>query len=146
MKNGLILMLFLVFSFSVFSQNEQVHDLKISVKDLRNSTGVVQFTLYSKSGSIPDEHFEKYYKLGKSTIKNNAAEFTFIGLKSGTYAVNILHDENKNGKIDKGWVLPIEGIGFSNFKSIGLTNRPNFEKASFELNKNREVLIHVIYM
>ncbi|PWH85735.1 DUF2141 domain-containing protein [Brumimicrobium oceani] len=146
MKSGLILMVFLVFSLTVFSQDEQYHDLKITVKDLRNSKGIVQFTLYNKSGSIPDEYFEKYYKIRKSTIQNNSAEFTFKGLKSGTYAVNILHDENKNGEIDKGWVLPIEGIGFSNFKSIGLTNRPNFEKASFELTKNKEVLIHVIYM
>lgn len=45
MKNGLILMLFLVYSLTVFSQNEQVHDLEITVKDLRNSTGVVQFAL-----------------------------------------------------------------------------------------------------
>jgi uncharacterized protein (DUF2141 family) len=31
----------------------------------------------------------------------------------------LLHDENKNGKIDKGFILPKEGIGFSNFQSIG---------------------------
>ena len=60
--------------------------------------------------------------------------------------MNILHDENKNGKIDKGFILPIEGIGFSNFQSIGLTNRPNFSKASFELKENKSISVKVIYM
>ena len=64
----------------------------------------------------------------------------------GKYAVNILHDENKNGKIDKGWVLPIEGIGFSNFKSIGFSNRPNFKKASFYVGSNTSKTIKIIYM
>jgi len=60
--------------------------------------------------------------------------------------VNILHDENKNGKIDKKFILPKEGIGFSNYKSIGFTNKPNFSKASFELDSKTEINIKVIYM
>jgi uncharacterized protein (DUF2141 family) len=31
------------------------------------------------------------------------------------YAINILHDEDNNGKIKKGFVLPKEGMGFSNY-------------------------------
>ena len=57
----------------------------------------------------------------------------------GNYAVNILHDENNNGKIDKGLILPKEGIGFSNYSSIGLTNRPNFKKANFELAQSKTI-------
>ncbi|RYM35645.1 DUF2141 domain-containing protein [Brumimicrobium glaciale] len=146
MKNGLIIILFTVFSFSTFSQSNEYYDLKMEVKDLRNNTGVVQFALYNKNGSIPDEDYEKYFKIGKANIHSNSAEFTFKALKGGTYAINILHDENKNGEIDKGWILPIEGIGFSNFKSIGFSNRPNFEKASFLLNRNEVISITVIYM
>lgn len=146
MKNLLILLLFSVLIFPVFGQSNEYYDLKVVVKELRNNTGVVQFSLYNEKGSIPDEKFEKLYKSGKVKIKNNTAEFTFRVLKGGTYAVNILHDENADGKIDKGWVLPIEGIGFSNYTSIGLTNRPNFEKASFLLNRDREILVKVIYM
>jgi len=76
------------------------------------------------------------------------ATFTFRNLPEGTYAANILHDENKNGKIDKKFMLPLpaEGIGFSNYESIGLSNRPKFSKASFGLNKNLTVNIKVIYL
>lgn len=77
---------------------------------------------------------------------NASSTITFINIPSGKYADNILHDENKNGRIDKGVILPIEGISFSNFQSIGLTNRPNFSKASFELKENKSVSVKVIYM
>ncbi len=60
--------------------------------------------------------------------------------------MNILHDENNNGKIDKGLLLPKEGIGFSNYQSIGLKNRPNFSKASFELNTDKTISVRIIYM
>ncbi|WP_317124951.1 DUF2141 domain-containing protein [Paenimyroides viscosum] len=43
-------------------------------------------------------------------------------------------------------MLPKEGIGFSNYQTIGLRNRPNFSKASFELNADKTVEVKVIYM
>lgn len=131
-------------SFSVKEQN--TYTLTVAVENLQNSKGEVQFTLYNTVGSIPDEHYKNYFKIDKSRIENGKAEITFSNLPKGIYAVNILHDENKNGKIDKGFILPKEGIGFSNYSSIGLTNRPNFKKASFELNQNKTIKVKVIYM
>jgi len=60
--------------------------------------------------------------------------------------VNILHDENNDGKIKKGLIMPKEGIGFSNFQSIGFSNRPSFAKASFYLSKDTKIKIKIIYM
>ncbi len=131
--------------FSATLNAAQVYSLKVSVKNLRNSKGVVQFTLYNKKGTLPDEHFKKYYKKIVVKIHNKSAQAIFTNLPKGRYAVNVLHDENANGKIDMGFFLPKEGIGFSNYKSIGLTNKPNFSKASFELNKNMSKTIKIIY-
>lgn len=149
MKNYLKL-LFAIFGFALiyafnYSSKSKV-SLTVNVADLKNNQGVVQFALYNKAGSIPDENYKQYYKMKKVEIHNKSATITFDNLTPGVYAVNILHDENKNGKIDKGWVLPVEGIGFSNYESIGLTNRPNFSKASFELKKSTEINVKVIYM
>lgn len=130
-----------------FIENEQsTYSLTIEVENLRNSKGVVQIALYNKDGSIPDEHYKNYFKMEKVNIINGKAEGTFSHLPKGNYAVNILHDENNNGKIDKGFILPKEGIGFSNFTSIGLTNRPNFKKASFEFNQNKSIKVKMIYL
>ena len=149
MKITIITLLAFSFSLTLYSfakPNAKTLSLTIVVKNLRSEKGVVQFVLYNKDGSIPDEDYENYYKIVKGEIVNGSSTITFKNIPSGKYAVNILHDENKNGKIDKGFILPIEGIGFSNFQSIGLTNRPNFSKASFELKENKSINVKVIYM
>lgn len=101
--------------------------------------------LYNKEDSIPDQKLEKTFKIAKAKIVNGSSFFVFKDLPPGRYAVHILHDENSNGKIDKGLVLPVEGVGLSNFESIGLTNRPNFAKASFEMKGNKVISVKVIY-
>ena len=143
----IILTVGLCFFLCSFSGNRaETYTLTVKVEKLQNSKGVVQFALYNKDGSIPDEDYRNYYRLEKAKIGNGKAEITFKNLPKGKYAVNILHDENNNGKIDKGLILPKEGIGFSNYSSIGLTNRPNFKKASFDLFQDKEIKVKVIYM
>lgn len=122
------------------------YSLTVQAEGLRNSAGIVRFALYNKDETIPDEHFRNYFKLGSTTITDNKAEFTFTGLPESNYAISVLHDENENWKIDKRFMKPKEGIGFSNIKSIGLGNRPNFKKASFSLLGDMRVVIKMIYM
>ncbi|WP_457617608.1 DUF2141 domain-containing protein [Lutibacter sp.] len=144
-KNIVItLILFTLISFNK-KDEEKTFSLTVKVTHLRNSKGVVQFALYNKEGSIPDEKYKKYYIKDIAPIKENYSTITFSNLPQGKYAINILHDENKNGKIDKGFILPKEGIGFSNYQSIGIRNRPKFSKASFMLNTNTTKEIKVIY-
>lgn len=138
------LLLLIITSFS--NQAEKTFSLTVNVEKLRNYEGIVQFALYNKEGSIPDENFKKCYKILKANIVNDSSTITFHGIPSGKYAVNILHDENNNGKIDKGFLLPKEGIGFSNFKTIGLSNKPSFLKASFDFNSDKIIKVTIVYM
>lgn len=132
--------------FPVHAQDKvPVHSLTVNVNGLRNSNGVMVFALYNEPGSIPDEHYKKFYRRLVGEITMVKSTVTFENLPAGTYAINILHDENRNGKIEKGFMLPKEGIGFSNFSSIGLRNKPNFRKASFTLNEDRTMEIKLIY-
>jgi uncharacterized protein (DUF2141 family) len=133
----------ILMSFKTIHSNN--YSLTVKVLDLRNSKGVVQFTLYNKDGTIPDEKFEKYYQQKSADIYKNASTVTFNNLPKGKYAINILHDENENKKIDKGWIMPIEGIGFSNFKTINITNRPNFNKACFIIDSDIVKQIKMLY-
>ena len=137
---------FLLTSSFKTTSSELKYSLTINVDELRNSKGVVQFALYNVDGTIPDEKFKAYYRIGTSNIINESATFIFSDLPEGSYAINILHDENENGKIDKGFILPKEGIGFSNYESIGLTNRPKFSKASFRLNCDSTKQVKIIYL
>lgn len=149
MKASIFISLAVGLSFFLYSFSEsqlEIYSLTVKVEKLQNSKGVVQFALYNKDGSIPDEDYKNYYRLKKAKIVNDKSEITFKNLPKGIYAVNILHDENNNGKVDKGFLLPKEGIGFSNYQTIGLRNRPGFSKASFELNADKTIDITVIYM
>ena len=139
----LIAVIFLSFNLQ---KKIETYSLAIKVSDLRNSEGIVQFTLYNEEGSIPDEKYKKYYKQDIAAINGSTSSIIFHDLPKGKYAVNILHDENKNRKIDKKFILPKEGIGFSNYTSIGFSNRPKFSKASFEMNSDMEIEVKVIYM
>ncbi|VAW24670.1 hypothetical protein MNBD_BACTEROID04-472 [hydrothermal vent metagenome] len=142
-----IVLLFIFFTFVSFNEEnkEKTFSLTVKVKHLRNLKGVVQFALYNKEGSIPDEKYKRYYKKKVAPITKDSSTVVFSNLPEGKYAINILHDENENGKIDKGFILPKEGIGFSNYQSIGMRNRPKFSKASFMLNNNTTKEIKIIY-
>ena len=64
----------IAFSLTLYSftnPNSETYSLTIEVKNLRNAKGVVQFALYNKDGSIPDEEYENYYKIIKFYIIPN---------------------------------------------------------------------------
>jgi len=140
----LIVLNFLFASFS--NQNQETYDLTINVNALRNSTGSVVFALYNREDAFPDEHYKKYLRKMTGEIVNRSSTVTFENLPAGRYAVNILHDENQDGRINRGLLMPKEGIGFSNFQSVGFSNRPSFLKASFDLLSDKHVMVKIIYM
>lgn len=147
MKHYLIyLILFLSISSGILAVDNKGITLTVNVSELRNSNGNVVFALYNREDAFPDEHYKKYYKIVSGKITNRSSVVVFKDLRIGQYAVNILHDENNDGKIKKKLFLPVEGIGFSNFQSIGFSNKPTFEKAAFYLRANTTIRVTIIYM
>ena len=144
--NLIVLSFLLILASFNYMGDAGSYSLTVEVNETRNSKGVVQFALYNEEGSIPDEKYAKYYKLLTATINDGTSSVTFTDLPVGTYVINILHDENRNGEVDKGFVLPKEGLGFSNYESLGITNRPKYSKASFELKSDMKIEVKVIYM
>jgi len=135
-----------IFASFIYANNVETFSLTVKIEGLRNSEGMVQFALYNKDDSIPDVQYKKYYRIQTVNINNGSSYTIFNDLPKGRYAVSALHDENMNERIDRGFILPIEGIGFTNYTSIGLGNRPNFLKASFNITTNVIKFIKIIYM
>ena len=124
----------------------QAQTLTVVATGLKNDKGEVQFSLYNKEGTIPDKTLSKYYKMKRVTITGTTAKAVFKDLPEGRYAVSVFHDENDNGKIDKGLIMPKEGVGLSNYKTINFFNLPNFKKASFLLKQDKEINVNIIYL
>lgn len=133
-------------TFSSFLAKQQKHySLTVETNHLRNDKGSVVFALYNREDAFPDQHYKKYYKKLVGKIENQSALVTFKDLPPGRYAVNLLHDKDNDGKIKKGFILPKEGIGFSNYESIGIGNKPKFSKASFMLERDMKISVKAIY-
>ena len=56
----------------------------------------------------------------------------FKDLPPGTYAVQVMHDENENNKLDTNFLgIPTEGYGFSNNPNV--MRKAHFDEARFDV-------------
>lgn len=142
-------LLFLSLLLGVFTANTKLdsYSLLVRAEGLENSKGTIIVVLYNKEGSIPDQKLKQYYRKVAAPIIDKKVEVVFNNLPKGLYAVTLIHDENKNEKLDTKFLLPLpkEGVGFSNYQDFGLNNRPNFKNASFNLVKDTIISIKIIY-
>jgi len=129
---------------SLLHAKEEAYTLTVEANGFKNSKGEAQFSLYNKEGTIPDKQLNKYYRKIRVKVDHGHAKAVFKDLPEGRYAVSLYHDENNNHKIDKGLIMPIEGVGLSNFESVNFLHLPNFKDASFLLKNNKTLKIKVI--
>jgi len=134
----------ILFAASLFASSDN-YTLTVKANGFKNNQGKVQFSLYNKDGTIPDKNLDQYFMTKRVTLKNGQAEATFSALPKGRYAISFYHDENSNHQIDKGLIMPEEGVGLSNFDTINFFNLPNFKAASFELDEDTTRQMNVIY-
>jgi uncharacterized protein (DUF2141 family) len=114
--------------------------LTVRVNGLSNDRGRVAVALFASADAFPDQKRALTGQLAK--IEKGRAAVRFEGLRPGTYAVAVLHDENQNSKMDFNFLgMPLEGYGFSNDASAPF-GPPSFGAAAFEL-KPRDSFIPV---
>ncbi len=81
-------------------------------------------------------------------IKDGAVSFTFGDLPPGDYAVEVIHDENENGKLDMRWLpfpQPAEGAACSNDAAATL-GPPSWSDAHFRLGASGgSITMHMRY-
>ena len=108
----------------------QAADLTVTVTDIRASTGTIRIAVVNSEAAWNNEAAPVVRKA--IVVSGKEATFQFPGLPPGQYAVQVMHDENDNGKFDTNFVgLPIEGYGFSNNPQV--MRRANYDEARFDL-------------
>lgn len=99
--------------------------LSVTVKDLRNHKGDLIFGVFAQPDGFPDVQTKSVYWEVKPAAAD-AVTFT-TRLPPGRYAAGVLHDENRNGHMDKGFGgIPLEGYGVTN------NPKPHLRKATFK--------------
>ncbi len=107
--------------------------LIIEVAGLRSGQGDVHYAVYDSPEHFPTHKGRVSY--GNVPAKPGGVAIPVKGLKHGTYAIAVYHDENRNDEFDQGlFGIPLEDYGFSNNAS-GFLGPPSFNDAAVKLDK-----------
>jgi uncharacterized protein (DUF2141 family) len=102
--------------------------LLVLVTGFKSTEGQLMVALYDNATDFPDK---EPFKGSITEISANKELIKFENIPRGDYAVAVLHDINKDGKLDKNFFgIPTEGYGFSN-NAIDKYGPPSFLQASF---------------
>lgn len=106
--------------------------LEVTVVNIKDTTGDIRVGIFKDEKSfLKDAFIGQVVKAGKGQVS-----VVFENVPDGTYALSVVHDENKNGELDSNVIgIPSEGFGFSN-DAMGMFGPPSFEKSGFVLNKD----------
>ena len=129
-----ILTFFLLFLFNGLTQNT----LSIEIKGVNHSKkGDVRIGIFNEKGFLDNTKVitGKIVKVSSSTININ------FDLPDGTYAVAVIHDIDKNGKLSTNMFgYPTEPYAFSR-NAKGNFGPPTFKDASIQLNSDKKISI-----
>ncbi len=123
-------MLAVVLLFAVQAGLARAGTVTVQVSALRSDRGVVLIAICDAESFLT--RFCPYF------TRARAAAGTLIvdveGVEDGSYAVQVIHDENDNRQFDRNFLgIPGEGYGFSN-DAIGLFySPPDFADAAIEV-------------
>jgi uncharacterized protein (DUF2141 family) len=107
--------------------------LIVRIVDLRNSKGDLVFGVFKSAGGFPSEKDKSVDWQVKPA--GTGVIFTAM-LVPGKYAASVLHDENRNGRMDRDVVgVPLEGYGVTNNPKPAF-RQARFDEAVFDLPPN----------
>ena len=103
--------------------------VKVRVGQFRSTDGFLGYRLVFTPAAFPEGPGKEM----RRSVQGERGVCTFTDLPAGTYAVSVMHDENGNGKLDKGvFGIPKEGYGVSNNKTYAMA-APKWSESKFSL-------------
>jgi len=142
------LFFYLLFTHFLFiSFNSHENNVELTVFESRNLKGQIAIGIYKDDYGFQNSKSYLNKKFPKTEMKNGKLTVRF-NLEPGTYAIALLDDESKDGKMDYNFIgIPKEGFGFSNYYHTGFT-KPHFDKFKFEVKHNsvKKIEIRIRYL
>ncbi|TNJ40338.1 DUF2141 domain-containing protein [Chlorobaculum thiosulfatiphilum] len=122
------------------ADNGSAGRIEVLIDNVRSANGVVGVALFNAKKGFPDK--SSLAIEGRSVAAGKRCKAIFENVPYGIYAVSVLHDENGNGKMDKGLLgIPKEGFGVSNNPEIKM-GPPSFSESRFDL-KSKELTLKI---
>jgi uncharacterized protein (DUF2141 family) len=121
-------------------------ELTVDISGIKsNQKGELMIQLFKTEKNWMNE--DKVLVTEKISVTARKQSITFSDLEDGKdYALSVIHDKNKNGKMDMSWFpfpSPDEGVGLSNNKfSMG---QPDFEDAQFSVEGDTTISLKLKY-
>ena len=130
-------LIFIALAGTVGSRQASQPGLHVEILGIRNSIGAVACALFEGPEGFPTEFLRYATNIMMVQVRATKATCDFAGIAPGTYALAVIHDENRDGELGTNWMgKPNEGYGFSN-DAKGTLGAPSFEVASFSYNGER---------
>lgn len=105
-------------------------DIEISIEKLRNRKGELHLCLTREPAHFPDCRSDP--KAVTRSVPATTGSIRISGLAPGGYALAIIHDENRNRKLDMLIGIPREGFGFSRNPVVRF-GAPKFRQVRIDL-------------
>ena len=113
-----------------------VGTVAVEVMGVRNARGVVHVDLCPEAQFLKDS----CRLSGDAPARAGTTVVTVANVPGGTYAAQVFHDENRNGKVDRAlFGIPKEGIGFSRDAPIRMAP-PKWADARFDVAGGRQTI------
>jgi uncharacterized protein (DUF2141 family) len=131
---------------AVSKQGSQTCTLQIHVDGLRNSTGVVGAVIFASPDGWPEDTAKSVHHWPTEIPPGKHEATPGWDLPPGDYGVAVIHDENRNQKLDRNFLgIPKEGFGFANNPHVALS-APPFKAAIVHVTcPVTEINVHMIY-
>lgn len=123
-----------------FGESLNAQTLRVRLEGVRAAEGTIRLGFYDSEAQWKTEKSSFQRAGSKANLHDGILEFTIDDVEPGEYAVAIADDENDNGEMDWGWILPKEGFGFSNYELKGI-RRPRYPDFKFQLLPQGETSI-----
>lgn len=116
---------------SFFTENNAA--IQVRITGIESNKGQLALLLFKGGDGFPSDYTKAVHQVMIPAV-SPATVYTFSDLPAGTYAITVMHDENKNNELDKNMFgIPEEGIGVSN-NALNMFGPPVFNKCAFNLN------------
>lgn len=115
-------------------------ELTVNITDLRTREGALMVAVVDSAAAWDDSS----KAIARERVEPDADALTlrFPDLADGAYAVQVMHDENGNGRLDANFLgMPVEGYGFSNNPQV--MRRPTYDEARFDLAGDATITVQL---